>query len=146
MLNFFFNSSVQRIILYFSLFMLLSISVIPVRIFANTSLNLKNASLRSFISTVSRATGKNFLIDPRVKGSVTVIISTPLDSKALYQVFLSILKVHNFIAVEGEYLTKILPGNQSKTNSAYVSSLNPDSLITTIIPSTISVLNKLFPY
>jgi general secretion pathway protein D len=99
-----------------------------------TSLNLKNASLRTFISTVSRATGKNFLIDPRVKGSVTVIISTPLNSKALYQVFLSILRVHNFIAVEGEHLTKILPANKSKTSSAYVSSRNPDSLVTTVVP------------
>lgn len=125
----------KRFTAVFLLFSLLfSIVVWSPPSLAETSLNLRNASLRTLISTVSRATGRNFLIDPRVKGSVTVIISTPLDSDALYEVFLSILKVHNFIAVEGEYVTKILPANQSKTSSAYVSSTNPDSLITTIIP------------
>lgn len=102
--------------------------------FAATTISLKNASLRSFINTVSKATGRNFLIDPRVRGAVTVIISTPLESDALYQVFLSILNVHGFIAVEGQHLTKILPANLGKTGSAYVSSVNPDSLITTVIP------------
>lgn len=100
---------------------------------AGASLNLRNADLRTFISTVSRATGRNFLIDPRVNGSITVIISTPLDADALYQVFLSILHVHGFVAVEGENLTKILPANQSKS-AAYVSSEFPESMVTTIIP------------
>lgn len=127
---------VRRVLVSFALLSFLA-NLLPSYVLAageTTSLNLRNASLRTLISTVSRATGRNFLIDPRVKGSVTVVISTPLDAKALYQVFLSILKVHNFIAVDGEYVTKILPANQSRTSSAYVSSTNPDSLITTIIP------------
>ena len=132
-----------------SISLMVPITLKPLATVANTrpatSLNLKNASLRSLINTVSKATGKNFLIDPRVRGSVTVVISTPLDSQALYQVFLSILNVHGFIAVEGQHLTKILPANLSKTSSAYVSNSNPDSLITTVIPITYIDAQQIIP-
>ena len=54
--------------------------------------NLRNADIRSVIAEVSRITGKNFLIDPRVQGKVSIASSTPMSDKELYQVFLSMLQ------------------------------------------------------
>ena len=60
------------------------------------TLNLKDADIGALISTVAEVTDRNFIVDPRVKGKVTVISSRPMDSEEVYQVFLSILKVHGF--------------------------------------------------
>ena len=58
------------------------------------TLNLKNADIHSLIQTVSRQSGRNFVVDPRVKARVTVISSKPLNSDELYETFLSLLQVH----------------------------------------------------
>ena len=73
------------------------------------SLNLKDADIRTLVDTVSRATGRNFIIDPRVKANVTVVTSRPMEKEELYQVFLSILEVHGFAAVEVGEVIKIIP-------------------------------------
>ena len=81
------------------------------------TLNLVDAEIRTVIATISEATGKNFLVDPRVKGKVTVISSLPLDSDALYDVFLSILEVHGYAAIENDGIVKIVPQNMAKQSS-----------------------------
>ena len=73
------------------------------------SLNLKNADIHSLIETVARATGKNFIIDPRVQGKVTVVSSGTVSADELYQVFLSVLDVHGFIAAPSGSSIKIVP-------------------------------------
>ncbi len=50
--------------------------------------NLKNVDIRTLISQVSKETGKNFVVDPRVKGEVTVISNHALSPDEFYQVFL----------------------------------------------------------
>ena len=54
-------------------------------------INLKNADIREFISQVSTITGRSFIIDPRVKGDVTVVSSTAMDRDGIYELFLSVL-------------------------------------------------------
>jgi len=64
-------------------------------------LNLQNADLREFITTVSKVTGKNFVIGPSVRGSVTLISPEKLDKQSLYSIFLNVLSVNGFSAVRG---------------------------------------------
>jgi len=78
------------------------------------TLNLKDADISAVISTVSEATGKNFIVDPRVKGKVTIVSSHPMESEELYSVFLSILEVHGFSAVPSGNVIKILPDASAK--------------------------------
>ena len=73
------------------------------------TLNLKNADIHSLIQTVSRQSGKNFVVDPRVKARVTVISAQPLSEEELYQTFLSVLQVHGYAAVPSGDLIKIVP-------------------------------------
>ena len=78
------------------------------------TLNLKDADIGALISTVAEITDRNFVVDPRVKGKVTVISSRPMDSDEVYQVFLSILKVHGFAAIPSGAVTKIVPDVNAK--------------------------------
>ncbi len=84
------------------------------------TLNIKDAEITTVIEAVSRMTGKNFIIDPRVKGKVTIISNSPMKSEEIYQVFLSVLKVHGFAAVPGDNVTKIIPEVGAKQDAVEV--------------------------
>ncbi len=71
--------------------------------------NLQDVDIRTLIDQVSKQTGKNFIVDPRVQGKVTFISSTPLLSDELYQVFLAILSTHGFAATQANKTIKIGP-------------------------------------
>jgi general secretion pathway protein D len=87
-------------------------------LFAQTiTLNLKDADINALIGTVAEVSGKNFIVDPRVKGKVTVISSRPMDAGEVYEVFLSILKVHGFAAVPSGAVIKIVPDVSAKQDS-----------------------------
>ena len=78
------------------------------------TLNLKNTDIQSLIATVSKQTGRNFVVDPRVKAKVTVISNEPVDADGLYEVFLSVLQVHGYSAVPAGDLIKIVPDVTAK--------------------------------
>nr|VFK66674.1 MAG: general secretion pathway protein D [Candidatus Kentron sp. UNK]VFK69938.1 MAG: general secretion pathway protein D [Candidatus Kentron sp. UNK] len=81
---------------------------------APITMNFQEADIGNIIVMVSKATGKNFLVDPRVKGKVSVISSRPMEGEELYQVFLSILEVHGFTAVPSGKVIKIIPNAIAK--------------------------------
>ncbi len=86
------------------------------------TLNLKDADIGALISTVAEVTNRNFIVDPRVKGKVTVISTRPMNSDEVYQVFLSILKVHGFAAVPSGEVIKIVPDVNAKQDGIPTSS------------------------
>jgi general secretion pathway protein D len=71
--------------------------------------NYKDADLSQIIEAVSAVTGKNFIVDPRVKAQVTMLSSSPMSPNAFYEAFLSILQVHGFVAVPSGDTIKIIP-------------------------------------
>lgn len=79
--------------------------------------NLRNADIRAVIAEVSRVTGKNFLIDPRVQGKISIVSSSPMSDKELYEVFLSMLQVSGYAAIPGRDVIKIVPNIDAKTMS-----------------------------
>lgn len=102
------------------------------------TLNLKNTDIQAFISAISEITGRNFVVDPRVKGQVTVISAAPTNPEAIYDVFLSVLKVHGFTAVDSGEVTKIVPevGARTEGSSAVISrssTLN-ENIVTAVVP------------
>ncbi len=72
-------------------------------------LNFKDADIRSLITAVADMTGKNMIVDPQVSGRVTVISSQPLAADEVYEMFLSILRVHGYSAVADGNVVRILP-------------------------------------
>lgn len=72
--------------------------------------NFKDADITQIVEAVSAATGKNFIIDPRVgRQQVTMLSTTPMTPEAFYQAFLSILQVHGFVAMQTGDIIKIIP-------------------------------------
>lgn len=76
---------------------------------ADVTLNWKDADIRKVVEAVSEVTGKNFILDPRVTGKVTLLSAQPMSKDAFYEAFLSILQVHGYVAVTSGDLIKILP-------------------------------------
>jgi general secretion pathway protein D len=72
--------------------------------------NFKDADIVQIAEAVGAATGKNFILDPRVRAQVTMLSSTPLSPDGFYEAFLSILQVHSFVAMPaGNNVYKIVP-------------------------------------
>lgn len=71
--------------------------------------NFKDADLTQIIEAVTAATGRNFIIDPRVRAQVTMLSSTPMTPEQFYQAFLAILQVHGFVAVPAGNIIKVIP-------------------------------------
>jgi general secretion pathway protein D len=84
---------------------------IPATAFAQGTItpNYKDADLSQIIEAVSAVTGKNFIVDPRVKAQVTMLSSSPMTPNAFYEAFLSILQVHGFVAIPSGDVIKIIP-------------------------------------
>jgi general secretion pathway protein D len=99
-------------------------------------INIKNADLREFVAQVAQITGKTFVVDPRVKGNVTVISNTPMDKDAVYALFLSVLRVHNFIAMPSGDVIRVIPNAQGKQTPGPEGALDeiaPEELVTRVI-------------
>ena len=100
------------------------------------TLNLKNTDIQSLIATVSKQTGRNFVVDPRVKAKVTVISTDPVSAEGLYEVFLSVLQVHGYSAVPAGDLIKIVPDVTAKQGPVPILGDDEDSsdqLVTQVV-------------
>jgi general secretion pathway protein D len=99
--------------------------------------NYKDAELGQIIQAVSEATGKNFIIDPRVDAKVTMLSATPMSPAAFYEAFLSVLQVYGYVAVPAGKVIKIIPNTDARQLPSIdlpdsVSS-NSDEIVTQII-------------
>jgi len=81
---------------------------------AQGELDLRDADLRSFVEIVSEATGRNFVIDPGVRGTVTVLAPGTVSPAALYEIFLNVLEVNRLTIVEGVDADRIVPLNTAR--------------------------------
>ena len=66
---------------------------------AQQVLNLRDADIRAFIQDASRVTGRNFIIDQRVTGKVSVVTDRALSKSEYFELFLSTLRANNLVAV-----------------------------------------------
>ncbi|MDE0064722.1 MAG: type II secretion system secretin GspD [Gammaproteobacteria bacterium] len=100
------------------------------------TINIKNADIREFVTQVAEITGETFVVDPRLKGEVTVISSTPLNAEGIYELFLSVLRVHGFIASPSGDVIRIqqsATGKQTPGLDTQLSQVAPEELVTRVI-------------
>ncbi|MGA9855294.1 MAG: type II secretion system secretin GspD [Gammaproteobacteria bacterium] len=99
------------------------------------TLNFKDADIREVAATIGQITHKNFIIDPRVQGRVTVISSKPISADAVYAAFLSVLEVHGLAAVPSGSMTKIVPALEARQmpGSVYNSGTPGDAMVTQVV-------------
>lgn len=78
------------------------------------SLNFVNADIQEVIKAISQISKKNFLVDPRVKGSINIVSATPVNSELAYDILLSALRLQGYAAVDSDGVTKIIPESDAK--------------------------------
>lgn len=114
------------------------------------TMNMRDADIRALIQWVADNTGKNIIVHKDVKGKVNVLSPEPLTIAQAYQVFLSVLQVHQFAAIETEEALKIVPLTLAASGALpYAgSSPNADMVVTVVklgnIPAS-EVANNLRP-
>lgn len=117
----------------------------------NHLLNFRDADIRALIDDISMMTGNTFIIDPRVKGKVTVISREPVPGPQVFDIFLSTLRVYGFTAVttsSGAY--KIVPDEAAmQDGNAAAGEAVDDTLVTEIFRlrniDPITALNSVKP-
>lgn len=98
-------------------------------------LNFENADIQTVIKAISKLSGKNFVIDPRVKGTVNIVSDQPVSKAESYKVLEAALRMQGFATVEADGVIKVLPETDAKTYGMRTDSMgkNPgDQLITRV--------------
>lgn len=76
--------------------------------------HLQDADIKAFIDQVASITGKNFVLDPRINGNVTVIANKTLSRAEVYDLFLAVMKVNGIVAIDRGITTELVPDTVAK--------------------------------
>ena len=85
------------------------------------TLNFVNADIEGVVKAVSEITGKNFVLDPRVKGTINIVSARPMSRALVYEVFLSAMRLQGFAAIEERGRVAIVPEIDAKLHQSTVS-------------------------
>ena len=114
--------------------------------------HLQDADIKAFIDQVASITGKNFVLDPRINGNVTVISNKALSRDEVYDLFLAVMKVNGVVAVDRGITTELMPdtvakqagvdvdlrgnttGNQLTTRIFYLTNTSANDILNVIRP------------
>ncbi|UZJ43508.1 type II secretion system secretin GspD [Marinimicrobium sp. C6131] len=79
------------------------------------TVNFKDTDIQEVIKFVADATGKTILVDPKVRGQVRVISQDAVNKEELYELFLSMMDVQGFTAVENGNVVRIVPNRDARS-------------------------------
>ena len=85
------------------------------------TLNFANAEIEAVARTMATITGRNVVVDPRVKGQLTLITERAVPPMAAFQQFLAALRLQGFTVVESAGLYKVVPEADAKLQGGSVS-------------------------
>lgn len=112
-------------------------------------LNFVNADIPSVIKAVGELTGRNFIIDPRVKGTVMITSAKPVSRHQVYPILLSALRMQGFAAIESHGMVKIVPEAEAKQNFSLTRGKqvndSGDRIITQVYPLQYESATQLMP-
>lgn len=111
-------------------------------------INLRDADLTAFINEVADITGKNFAVDPRVRGNVTVISNKALNKNEVYDLFLGVLNVNGVVAIPSGNTIRLVPDSNVKSSGIpYEGRQNArgDQIVTRVIWLENTNANDLIP-
>jgi general secretion pathway protein D len=117
------------------------------------TLNFVNADIDAVVRAVSEITGRNFVLDPKIKGTINIVSARPVPRELVYPTLLSALRLQGIVAVEGNGMTKLVPEVDAKQHGSDVvrGPIGPggDRLVTQVVSlryeSATQVLNVLRP-
>ncbi|SDH21492.1 type II secretion system secretin GspD [Propionivibrio dicarboxylicus] len=111
------------------------------------TLNFVDSDIPSTVKAIGVITGKNFLIDPKVKGSINIVSNQPVAKELIYPIMLSALRQHGYTAIDNGTIIKIIPDVEAKTQTTQLvarkTQSSGDKLITKIFPLTYESASQL---
>ncbi|MEJ2657786.1 MAG: type II secretion system secretin GspD [Desulfobacterales bacterium] len=116
------------------------------------SIDFNNVDINVFIKFISELTSKNFIVDQRVRGKVTIISPSRISVKEAYKVFESVLEVHGYTTIKAGEVTKIVPSPDARSKDIETllkkEAVSPaDKVVTQLIPlkyASADEIKKLF--
>ncbi|MFC3607104.1 type II secretion system secretin GspD [Stutzerimonas tarimensis] len=108
------------------------------------TINMRDADVRAFIDQVSEITGQTFIVDPRVRGQVSVVSSATLSLSELYQLFLSVMATHGFTVLTQGDVARIVPNAEAKAEAG-TGPTGGDQLETRVLQVQQTPVNELIP-
>ena len=79
-------------------------------------LNFRNVDILQMITLMSELTGRNFLVDDKVRGHITLVAPQPVTRAEAYQIFLAALAMQGFTVVSQGPISTIVPLRDAKTS------------------------------
>ena len=103
------------------------------------TMDFRGVEIGTLVKFIGELTGKNFVVDERVRGKVTVISPTKITVDEAYKVFESILEVHGFATVPAGKVIKVVPASEARgmsltTTVGREALPNADTMITQVVP------------
>ena len=80
-------------------------------------LNYDNVEVRAVTQDIARFAKKTIILDPRVKGKVTIFSDSLLDQEQVWQVYLRTIQVNGFSAINEGNIVRIIPDNEATRDS-----------------------------
>jgi general secretion pathway protein D len=115
----------------------------------NTTLNFQNADIEAVAQAMGTLTGRQVVVDPRVKGTLTLSTDKPVSPQAAYNQFLAALRLQGFTVVGSAGLDKVVPEAEGKLQSAAVSAgpvaQGSNQIVTQIFKLNFENANNLVP-
>ena len=117
------------------------------------TLNFVNADIDAVVKAAAEITGRNFILDPKIKGTVNIVSARPVPRELVYPTLLSALRLQGIIAVEGNGVTKLVMEADAKQQGSEVMrgpvSGSGDRLVTQVVTlryeSALQLVNVLRP-
>src|SRR5690606_18826912 len=114
--------------------------------------NYRDTDLRQVVEAVGAVTGRNFLVDPRVRAQVSLFSNTPMSPEDFYEAFLATLSVHGFVAIDSGEITRIVPDANARQLAGPMDPSAAEDIITQVVqlnnvaaPQVVPVLRPLQP-
>ena len=79
-------------------------------------LDFVNADVEAVVKAIGEMTGRTFVLDPKVRGTVNVVSGKPVPRSLVYPMLQSALRAQGFVTVEGPGFVRIIPEAEGKTN------------------------------
>ena len=89
------------------------------------SLNFVNADIAAVIQAIGKLSGRNFVVDPRVKGNINIVTSTPVPRATSYVILTSALRLQGYAVIEGNGVTQVVPEADAKLHAGPVGKGRP---------------------
>ncbi|VTU23716.1 General secretion pathway protein D [Variovorax sp. PBS-H4] len=116
------------------------------------TLNFTNAEIESVARTMAVVTGRDVVVDPRVKGTINLQTDRPISPAAAFNQFAAALRLQGFAVVQSEGLYKVVPEADAKlqsnavtTSTSATASLSGNQIVTQVFKLNYEAANNLLP-